>query len=438
MLIRFRTKNYKSFLDEMVFSMSPAPKQTGLDYSILKMEAGTKEYKGLCSAVIYGPNASGKTNLIGAMDTFRAIVLRGDIRNGTIDSPNIAKSRLEYIPNCCGVPEPTEFGICFVEDGLFIEYSLICDFGPFMGDNYNRRVLEESLFVNEKQVFLRKKGLEIELPSVIKEYINKSIKRKTPKMQQLAEDSLIDTELFLNNGFKSIYAQELVQKILDWFTKKFIVVYRSDDITIVRDYLDLKEDTVYIEETLTDAAREFGITANALGYKKVGEKENERSVLFSILNDRLVPANVFESYGTIRFINEFPLVISVLMSGGTLVVDEFDASIHPMALMSIINVFHNDEININHAQIIFNTHNPIFLNASLFRRDEIKFVERDEDSGNSSHYSLSDFKTANGVRKGEDYMNNYFIDRYGAIRDVDFSTLLEKLITGKEVLSDEQ
>ena len=76
--------------------------------------------------------------------------------------------------------------------------------------------------------------------------------------------------------------------------------------------------------------------------------------------------------------------------------------------MNIINIFHNDEINIHHAQLIFNTHNPIFLDASLFRRDEIKFVERDEKTNQSVQYSLSDFRTADGIRKGEDYMSNYF------------------------------
>ena len=92
----------------------------------------------------------------------------------------------------------------------------------------------------------------------------------------------------------------------------------------------------------------------------------------------------------------------------------------------------NDEINKNHAQLIFNTHNPIFLDSSLFRRDEIKFVERDAATNHSTHYSLSDFKTADGVRKGEDYMNNYFINRYGAINDVDFSPILEKIILTNE------
>ena len=123
-----------------------------------------------------------------------------------------------------------------------------------------------------------------------------------------------------------------------------------------------------------------------------------------------VAADIFESYGTIRFINMFPLVIKAMQTGGTLVVDEFDASIHPMALMSIINVFHNDDVNIHHAQLIFNTHNPIFLNSNLFRRDEIKFVERDD------------------VRKHEDYMSKYFISQYGAIKDIDFTPIFEEIL----------
>ena len=76
---------------------------------------------------------------------------------------------------------------------------------------------------------------------------------------------------------------------------------------------------------------------------------------------------------------------------------------------------------------------PIFLNNNLFRRDEIKFVERNNDNI-SELYSLSDFKTAGkmGVRKSDDYMKNYFVSQYGAIKDVDFSPLFQKLILGEK------
>lgn len=438
MLLEFKTKNYKSFVDEMRFSMIPAPKQKGLDYSILNMPVGNRIYKGLSTAVIYGPNASGKTNVIGAMDTFKAIIMRGNVKNDVSYSPNTAASTLELIPNCNGIKGPTEFAIRYIDDGFLVEYSIKVDLGAFLDAEYERKILEERLVINDKLVFSRNNDLEVNLPSVIKDYVNKSIKRKTPKMLELAKDSLSDTDLFLNNGFKAIYAPELVKKVLDWISNKFIVVYRSDDLRLVRKFTDPKANTVYVEETLTEAAKEFGITGNALGYKTKEDKDGEDVVLCSILGDKAILAETFESYGTIRFINEFPLVIYVLLNGGTLVMDEFDASIHPMALMNIINIFHNDDINKNHAQLIFNTHNPIFLSSDLLRRDEIKFVERNEKTGYSEHYALSDFRNTDGVRKGEDYMNNYFVSRYSAIRDVDFGPILEKIISGREVTTDER
>ena len=62
MLLEFRMSNYKSFKDETVFSLVPAPKQKGLDYSILHATVGRKAYKGLCSAVIYVPNEIGRAS----------------------------------------------------------------------------------------------------------------------------------------------------------------------------------------------------------------------------------------------------------------------------------------------------------------------------------------------------------------------------------------
>ena len=435
MLLEFKTRNYKSFVDESCFSMTPAPKQKGLDYSILTEKIGSKVYKGLSAAVIYGPNASGKTNVIGAMETMKAIVQRGTIRNSdSFYSPNTASSSLELIPNCDGKAAPTELAIKFIVGSLLVEYSLEFELGSFMDKEFPRRIVEEKLFINEKPIFIRGEKLTVDLASVIKPYVNKSIKRKTPKMLEIAESSLNPTELFLNNGFKAIFAGELVEMILNWFDNNFIVIYRSDAVKTIRKFVDPQKNTVYIEKTLTEAAREFGVRSNTLGYKATSEGDDV--VLCSIFPDKkmVIPAEVFESYGTIRFINEFPLVIKALLNGGTLVMDEFDASIHPMALMNIINIFHNDDINKKHAQLIFNTHNPIFLDAALFRRDEIKFVERNEKTNCSILYSLSDFRTADGVRKGEDYMNNYFVSRYGAIKDVDFSDILEKIVSASEVI----
>lgn len=432
MLLSFKTQNYKSFKDETIFSMTPAPKQTGLDYSIQKTTIAGKKHRTLSTAVIYGPNASGKTNLIGAMDTMKELVLRGHIKNINETSFNQASNTLELIPFRGQEEAPTNFSIQFIDQNLLIDYSFTIRLGSFLNRNFERYVESEILKVNGNVIFERNKDLSIDTSTLKNKYLNKKINKNITTAKEIAVNSLNEDELFLTNGFKNIFAKELVSFILNWFENKFIVIYRSDSIRVLREFDELENKKFYIEKTLTDAAQEFGIHSNALGY--VASKETESTVLSSIIKENninaVLPAEMYESYGTVRFVNEFPLIIDALLNGGTLVMDEFDASIHPMALMNIINIFHNDDININHAQLIFNTHNPIFLNANLFRRDEIKFVERDDTTHVSEHYSLADFKTfgERGVRKGEDYMKNYFINQYGAIKNVDFSSILEKII----------
>ena len=439
MILEFKTKNYKSFVDEAVFSLTAAPKQKGLDYSMLIEKVKGKNVKGLCSSVIYGPNAAGKTNIIGAMDTFRAIVLRGNIRNSEEkSSPNPAASELELIPNnseFCS--EPVLFSIDFIENSLLIHYAVTLDLGCFLDDTYSRKVLKEELYINEEEIFTRDNTLSFGNLKIIKNYLANSFNQNEGSIIEISKNSLNDEELFLTNGFKLIFSQNLVKFITDWFSNKFMVIIRADSMQLIKRFVDPQKKTVYVEKTINNAAKLFGINSNDLGYV-VSEDDNDAKLCSIFENvkykkNAAMVAEIFESYGTIRFVNMFPLVIKAILTGGTLIVDEFDASIHPMALMNIINIFHNDDINIHHAQLVFNTHNPIFLNSNLFRRDEIKFVERDEDTHNSVLYALSDFGTTGekGVRKHEDYMKNYFISQYGAIKDIDFTSIFEELISDK-------
>lgn len=436
MILEFRTKNFKSFVNETVFSMIPAPKQKGLDYSLLK---ASKNEKALCSSVIYGPNAAGKTNIIGAMDSFQSIVLRGHIRNSKNDiTPDFAAASLELIPNqFLQTAKPVLFYIDFIEQNCRVQYRLKLDLGTFLDEEHARKILEESLSINGKQVFTRGESLQI-ADSVKFGFFSWPMALEMEDLKKAALKSLNPQELFLTNGFKFIFSKDIADFIIDWFTAKFMVIYRADSMHLIRRFSDPQKKTVYIEKTTNEAAKRFGISSNALGYFVDGN--DSKAKLFSIFGknskqkNNAILADIFESYGTLRFINMFPLVIKAFKTGGTLVVDEFDASIHPMALMNIINIFHNDSLNTKRAQLIFNTHNPIFLNSNLFRRDEVKFVEHDEENHESVLYSLSDFGTSgeNGVRRHEDYMKNYFIKRYGAIRDIDFTPVFEEIMSDNE------
>lgn len=430
-----KTSNFKLFKDDLVFSLIPVAKQKGLDYSIFNKSIRNKKYKAVCSSVIYGPNASGKTNIISALDTFKQIILRGHINNEEVaKSPNLAAYSLELIPNITlKEKKPVSFYLKFVEADYLIEYSLILDLGNFLDREYDRKILKEELYINTKKVFSRKEKLEISNLKELNQLGVNGLKRHFSGVNAIAASNLDPKELFLMNGFKTMFSAKIVFFITSWLEKKLTTVCSADRLQLTKTFKEDSENSIYVENTLNQAAKSFGINSNNLGFAKNEEGNDSNLVSIFDKSKTVIPANIFESYGTIRFVNMFPLIIKVLVNGGILVVDEFDASIHPNALINIINIFHNDEINKNHAQLIFNTHNPIFLNSSLFRRDEIKFVERDEVTHCSIHYSLSDFDTSStvngpGVRKDEDYLKNYFINKYGAIVNIDFSDIIANAI----------
>lgn len=430
MLLEFKFKNFKTFQKETLFSMTPANKIKDIEYSVLKTKIGKKEYKVLSSAVIYGPNASGKTNIISALEVFKSIILKGNIKNGdyAFTSPNEAVKKLELIPNLSlDKPQSVEFEIKFITSGIVYQYGIQIDLGTFLDSNYNRKILSETLLINEKMIFKRDSSLKIGDINVISDMLIAAFDKNAS--ENMAQNNLNDEELFLTGLFKSLYSSQIVNSITEWFKNKCKVFLRANLMTIEPHIEKAEKNQAFMDKTLNQAIKLFGIHGNNIAYVKSNDN-NEMSPYSILSNGKAIPVEIFESCGTERFLNIFPIIIETLQTGATLIVDEFDASLHPMALMSIVGAFHNDEINKKGAQLIFNTYNPIFLNRNIFRRDEIKFVDIDDNTGISNHYSLSDFGTSgpNGVRNTEDYMKNYLLNHYGSIRNIDFSNILKEAI----------
>ncbi len=123
-----------------------------------------------------------------------------------------------------------------------------------------------------------------------------------------------------------------------------------------------------------------------------------------------------ESAGTLKMFALYPELQNVLQKGGVYFIDELNARLHPLLVRNFILTFLNPEINTQHAQLIFTTHDTWQLSNRLLRRDEIWFTEKD-DQGVSTLYSLADFVDEDGVRirKDESYEKNYLIGKYGAI-----------------------
>lgn len=425
MLLEFKMKNFKSFKEELEFKMIPTQIKD-LEYSLISKQNKGKTIKALSSAAIYGPNSAGKTNIIGGMDVFRSIVLNGNIRNKeVITTPNTAVDKLELIPNIeSNEEEPVSFCIKFVAENILVELALSVKLGEFLDSNYDRKIINEELYINNNLIYKRDEELKIGKIETIQEYLIENFSKEAA--EKISKTNLDSNELFFNGMFKSLYSKKIFDIVYNWFKNNFKILYHADMIKyspIISS--DNKAKRYYINQPLNKAVKDFGLTSAKIAYPINGDKDQiEPLSMIDVKGGGVVlPAEIFESFGTIRFLNIFPIILMAIREGVTLVVDELDASIHPMAIMNIINIFHNDEINKKGAQLIFNTHNPIFLNNALLRRDEIKFVEKEEKG--SIQYALSDFGTSGskGVRNTEDYMKNYFINKYGAIKDIDFSDI---------------
>ena len=123
-----------------------------------------------------------------------------------------------------------------------------------------------------------------------------------------------------------------------------------------------------------------------------------------------------ESAGTLKMFALYPELQDVLEKGSVFFIDELNARLHPLLVRNFLLTFLNPEINTEHAQLIFTTHDTWQLSNQLLRRDEVWFTEKDE-QGISKLYSLADFVDESGtrIRKDESYEKNYLIGKYGAI-----------------------
>lgn len=440
LLLKFESMNFKSFRDGFTFNMIPEKRMNELEYSILKEKIGSHQERGLSASVIYGPNAAGKTSIVNAMSCMRQIVLRGNIRDAADDrSGDHVSGGLTLAPFAFrDDAAPVQFDATFIYHGVKYRYLVSASLGKFLEKGYPRYIDHEQLYVNDMLVFDRSADSvdKLKLDSISGLLNNGYEPKENEKTRKAMNNNIVPDSLLLATDFNSFCSKKIVSEIRQWFEQEFIVVNSADR---ARFYPALPEEDgrAMINVYINQIAQEAGIIGSDFAY--VNDPETHTTKLVSLLqksDSKLfgLDADQIESVGTMRLISIMPVIISALRTGATLVMDELDASLHPMIVMNLITIFHNDKVNQHGAQLIFNTHNPIYLNHNLLRRDEIKFVERESDSKSSCLYALSDFK-ANGeasVRKTSDYMRNYFVSRYGAIVDIDFTDIIADVLKGAE------
>ena len=436
MLLNFRCSNFKSFNEGFNFNMIPQ-NITEIPYSVLMEKVGNKKVQALSASVIYGPNAAGKTSIVNAMSCFKQIIIKGTIEDSEDDrTEDHVSANMALIPfRFADKDQPISFEIDFIFHAIQYHYELSFTVGKFLQKGTKRQIESEKLYINRKLIFHRSAdAVEILSLKSVKNMLNVDYNLSDMEKHRIfMGKNLSATSLLLTSDFNSFCSKVIVNEIKTWFTKQFVVVNSSNHRRFYPTIMLQNEGNAIIDVYINQIAKEAGIIGSDFAYTM--DSETHRPRLLSVLdktNDHLsgIDSEQIESVGTMRLISIMPAIVGALQNGSVLVMDEMDASLHPMIVMNLITLFHNDEVNINHAQLIFNTHNPIYLNNKLLRRDEIKFVERNKETKSSCLYALSDFKT-NGrtsVRKTSDYMGNYFVNRYGAIENIDFTDIIMDML----------
>lgn len=415
MLLQFSVNNFKSIKDTVRFSMATSSKDTNNAFSIRKYEL-------LNSAILYGANASGKSNFLRAMAFMGRLVLNKDKIIQSADT-------LPHYP--FELSTETEdasstFEIVFFINEIKYRYGFEVD---------ATTVYAEWLFADEKgkeaKLFYREPDEEDYVNATFKEgyrfFDKKKLKISISKNQlflwkcdqndgEVSKSILywfsrfnfidgMEHEGYINYTMKKMENEQFRNKIVKLIKTSDIGI---EDITLSEEDIPLEilEKIPFPDEVKQQIMKEGDwkqVSLNTL-HKKYDENNNEAgNIVFELDNE--------ESKGTRKFFKMSAPIINTLEEGKILMIDELDASLHPMMTRHLINLFHNKEINTKNAQLIFATHDTNLLSNTLFRRDQIWLTEKDQ-YGATDMYSLAQFKN---VRAKEDFEKQYLQGKYGAV-----------------------
>ena len=442
MLIRFSIENFLSFKEREIFSMIPGK-------GTLKSHHKTKPIKSISTlktAVIYGANASGKSNLIRAIEFGKTLILRGTKADSLINFSNfkldenkrVSNSRIEYE---------------FQHNNKNYAYGFVFN---------SKEIVEEWLYElskkSEKKIFSRdiKAKEQFDLSGIL----SKNKKSEERQFLEFLAKSTPSNQLFLTE----IRTRKVIDNVsdiidlintLDWFQNSLTVIYPNSK-NIAKKF-ELFDDT-NLKEVFTEMLAYFDTGIDGIEFQdedinkidipseilldieqdllnEKSEKTNaflsntldDKYYVISINEDKSLKARVLktkhiasddsyvlfdlkdESDGTRRIMDLIPLIIDYFKGDNVFVIDEMERSLHPNLIYDLFDFFLSKCKNIN-SQIIVASHESTLLTQKLLRKDEIWFVAKDK-SGASRLHSLEDYS----VRFDKEVRRDYLLGRYRGV-----------------------
>ncbi len=428
-MLYFEMQNVRVFEENTLFEMTPNRMQTKFKEMYLKKRYANKELDVLPFSVIYGANASGKSTIIKAMALLREIVLSGKIYSDNSNSLLYNIGLFPFLHDYNNFVKPMKLSIGFIFNEIKYEYSIVMQFSMPNTEYYvERKIIEEVLYVNDKEKFYRN----------TKEIIIDGREKKV-----IGENEAINgEELYLYGSFKSnIETNKYYQDIQNWFRLDFIIIPDVNTLKINIEGPVIPHGTsINIRNEIIDAALKTADFGPQTLFYKVSNGDNgnagfQMRSLYEVKDyiGKAIETNAknTESNGTLKLVDVSMCIIMALSRGSTVVIDELDSSFHVALIKELLNLFTNKKINSKGAQLIFSSHNLTFMNLTSIRKDQIYFVEKDQAAHTSSLYSLTDFKTNSetDVRNGERYIKNYLEGKYGAFPTFNLEEAITNYLT---------
>ena len=412
MLIEFSVENYRSIKDRQTLSLVAGSNEELPDNCI-----ETGKLKLLKTVGIYGANASGKSNLLKALDSMLSII--------TKSAGNKPLDELRHNPFLLdkeAIHKPSEFEIIFNKDETRYQYGF-----SFTEERIHNEWLYYTPEKQARKLFDRaynpetdetkfsygvdykgdRKRLE-ETTTINSLFLSTASQWNHEQLTEVYSELIIKIRILPpSDSIKPVTAKMLIDRVGDYNKRISSFLVKADlGIKGIGVLPEMNQGTQIPEEITDEEQDEF--------LRELEENEHKYRIALIHVNEEdgveMVLPLASESDGTQRLFEILGPILQTIDQGFTVFVDELERSLHPLICRALIEFIQNPETNRRGAQLVFATHDTTLLSPSLLRRDQIWFTEKDN-CGATHLIPLSDYK----VRKEEALQKGYLAGRYGAV-----------------------
>lgn len=419
MLIRFSVENFRSFKDRQSLYLNAVKTCKEWNEENTAVDVGIRAVH---SAIVYGANASGKSNLFIAMQRMKSFMLS----SVDIDKKPNSLFGEPFLLTASSITAPETFEIEFTVDGRHFVYGFSLMLKGKSLEDYEivKEWLLEAVKNKMQPCFFRERRL---LDDGTSSNVIDIDEKRMPQGKGLEQRTRPDVLFFT---VAAQFAEPTCQMISEYMRLSFNVISAVNrqglpEFSKSKLLLDA-EMASRIKKLIADAdtgVKDLTVGDNGM-MMSFHDQYDDAGAVVGRTNFVFIYA---ESIGTQKLFDLSGTLIDTLHNGRVLVIDELDAQLHPILVRHLIELFNNPKTNPKKAQLIFNAQSPDLLGYKVFneakgkkitrlRRDQIYFVEKDN-METSKVFSLIEFKKSDGGRMRNDasYDKDYLSGVYGGI-----------------------